>query len=184
MSMTAPKEDTLPMNDETAFSQDRRASTGLRKVIALVLLCAALVWLPACHKKTDADRVKEVVTTIQKAAGDKDIGKILRNLSKTYHDSHGNDYDGMKAFLLGYFFRHQKISVYITDLDVTVSGTKAQAVFHAILSGGKKTESLSTLLPESLGMYAFTVDFAKEDGDWKVVSADWKRAGNGQGEGE
>jgi hypothetical protein len=54
-------------------------------------------------------------------------------------------------------------------------------VFQAILTGGSKTGSATDVIPEMLGMYAFVVSLKKEEGEWKVTSAAWKRVGEGMG---
>ena len=148
-------------------------------LISLFVLSCILSSLSACKKETEQDKVKKVIVEVQKASEDKDIKKILACLSKTYQDPQGFTYDTMRGFLLGYFFRHQKIKVYITNLDVNVTDDSARAGFQALLSGGEKTESLSTLVPEALGFYDFDVLFKKESGEWKVASAKWSRIGDG-----
>ena len=146
-----------------------------------VIICSVLGFLLAsfsgCRRDTEQDKVKKVITEVQRAAEDKDVKKIIASLSKTYHDPQGFTYDTIKGMLLGYFFRHQKISAYITNLDVAVQDTAATAKFEALLSGGAKTESLSTLMPDALGLHAFEVSFKKESGEWKVTSAKWGRIG-------
>jgi hypothetical protein len=149
---------------------------GIR-IVAVALIILFL--LPACHKDTDQDRIKKVVNEIQKAAGEKDIKTILLHLSKTYRDPQGYDYDGIKGLLLYYFFRHQKVSVFIPNIDIRATGSSAKAVFHAVLSGGSKVASPGDLIPEALGMYDFDVSFVKESGEWKVMSAVWKKVGEG-----
>ena len=83
----------------------------------------------------------------------------------------------LTGMLLGYFFRHQKIHVFITNLDVTVQDGVAQVVFQAVLSGGTKHESVGDLLPNALGMYAFEVSLTKESNEWLANSARWVRTG-------
>jgi hypothetical protein len=150
-------------------------------VICLILLLGLTA--PACHKETEQDRVKKVITSVQKAVEEKDIRTILGHLSKTYRDPQGHDYDGIKGLLLFYFYRHQKISVYIPALDVSITGPTARAVFQPVLTGGNKAESAGDLLPEALGLYNFDVSLAKEPDGWKVTSAKWERAGRGLPEG-
>lgn len=154
----------------------------MRRVITILLLFAMAV-APACRKETEQDKVKKVVTAIQKAAEEKKVKEITGNLSKTYNDTQGFNYDTIKGLLLGYFFRHQKISAYITDLEISVEGAFAKAVFQAVLTGGSKTGSAVDLIPESLGMYAFVVSLQKEEGKWKVTSAAWERVGDGGNRG-
>jgi hypothetical protein len=131
----------------------------LQGVISLVMVSFQLFLVPGCHKETDQDRIK----------------KIVNSLSKTYSDPQGFTYDTIKGLLLGYFFRHQKIHVYITNLDVTAGEGAGSAVFQAVLSGGNSTGSATDVLPETLGMYSFDAFFKKEDGEWRVNSARWNR---------
>jgi len=151
------------------------------RVMAAVLLVFLL--LSACHQDTEQDKVKNVITEIRKAGEEKDVKTVLGHLSKTYRDPQGYDYDGIKGLLLYYFFRHQKVSAFIPNLDITVAGSSAKAVFQAVLSGGNKVGSPGDLIPEALGMYDFDVSFAKESGEWKVTSAVWKKAGEGPSTG-
>ncbi len=151
------------------------------RIIAAALI--VLFILSACHREAEQDRVKKVLTEIQKAAGEKDIKTILRHLSKTYRDPQGYDYDDIKGLLLYYFFRHQQVSVFIPGIDMRVTGSSAKAVFQSVLSGRNKAASPGDLVPEALGMYDFDVAFVKESGEWKVTSAVWKKAGEGQSQG-
>jgi len=145
-------------------------------VILFVLLPALL--LNACHKPTEEDKVRKVVADIQKATEEKSIRTVLDRISKTYRDPQGYDYEGVKGLLAFYFFRHQRVSVYLPSLDVTVTGNRARAVFQAVLTGRGGGESAVPVLPEALGVYDFEVVFVKEEGEWKVVSAAWKRVGD------
>ena len=150
-------------------------NASVKRIMALTLVSFSFFLISGCHKETEQDRIKKVITNIQKAAEEKDI-KIINCLSKTYSDPQGFTYDTIKGLLLGYFFRHQNIHVYITNLDVTADDSVGRAVFQAVLSGGNKTGSAADILPEALGMYAFDASFKKEDGEWKVSSAKWNRA--------
>lgn len=145
----------------------------------LAVFVLAGVMIVACRPETEQDKVKKVITTIQRAAEEKEIGKVLDRLSRTYRDPQGNDYNGIKALLLFYFYRHQKVSVYIPTIEATVTDATAKALFQAVLTGGGKAESVKDLLPEALGVYNFDVDLVRESGAWKVASARWKRAGEG-----
>lgn len=151
---------------------------SLRKLTAYLLAaCAFMIALHGCHRETDADKIRKVITSVQKAAEEKDGRKILSLVSKTYRDSRGNDLDSIRGLLLGYFFRHQKVHVYIPDIDISVEDSSAKALFQAVLTGGERTGSVSDILPEALGVYNFDVSFRKEEGEWKVTSARWNRVG-------
>ena len=115
---------------------------------------------------------------------DKNVKKIINNLSKTYSDPQGYNYETIRGLLLGYFFQHPKISANITDLEISVTDTFAKVVFQAVLTGGSKTASAADLIPESLGIYAFVVEMMKEPDGWKVTSATWGRVGEGERKGD
>lgn len=145
-----------------------------RRILKIILFVAAISAF-GCHTQTEQDKIRKIVTDIQEAAEEKDVKKMLNSLSRTYHDPQGFSYDTIKGLLVGYFFRHQKIHVYITNLDVSAEGAAGKAVFQAILSGASKTRTVADIVPEALGMYSFEVTMKKEDGDWKVTSARWER---------
>jgi hypothetical protein len=136
-----------------------------------------LVLLSSCDKDTDENRIGKVITGIQKSAENKDIKGILSNLSKTYRDPQGNDYEGIKGLVLFYFLRHQRISVFLTGLEISLHESRATARFHAVLSA--KTGSTGSILPEALGAYRFIILLARESGEWRVTSAQWERMGDG-----
>lgn len=148
----------------------------------MLMFMIPVLLLFACSKQTEEDKVKKVVTSVQQAAEEKQIGAVLEHISKTYRDPQGNDYNGIKGILAFYFFRHQKVSVYLPNIGIVVTGSTAKALFQAILTGRATGEAAGGILPEALGAYNFEVLLTKEDGTWKVTSAKWERAGEGAGQ--
>ena len=155
----------------------------MKTAVTLFLLCVLSITSLGCNKETEQDKVKKVITEIQKAAEAKEVKKIINDLSKTYNDPQGFNYDSIKSLLLGYFFQHPKISAYITGLEISVADTFSKVVFQAVLTGRSETRSAADLIPESLGIYAFVVEMKKEPDGWKVTSATWVRVGEGESKG-
>lgn len=153
------------------------------KTFVYFLMSFVFIVVLGCHKDTEQDKVKKILVSVQTAAEEKDVRKITNSLSKTYKDPQGYDYETIKGMLLGYFFQHQKIHVYLANVQITVQEGIAKAVFQAVLSGGNKTEPVRDILPEELGMNAFEVSLKKEPDEWKVTSAKWERVGTGEGGG-
>jgi|YelNatPaOPRAMG01_1025707.scaffolds.fasta_scaffold203932_1 ketosteroid isomerase-like protein len=149
------------------------------KRFTIVLLCLFFgVAFFACHQKTEEDAVRGVVREIQAAAEQKDVKNFIRHLSESYLDPQGNNREMIKALLMGYFFRYPKISVYLSNLQIKIEGTRADVSFEAVLTSGEKTGSLKDILPQALGIYAFDVIMKKESRDWKVVFARWEDIGS------
>lgn len=145
--------------------------------LALLILISACIFpsISGCQKDSEEDKVRTTIVTVRNAAEDKDLKTMLSHIAKTYRDRQGNDYDGIKNLILFYFFRHQKISVLLPDIAVSVDASSAAAHFEAILSS--KSGSSGTVLPEALGAYRFDVSLIKDQNEWKIVSADWQRVG-------
>ncbi len=142
----------------------------------VLFILSMIIPVPACHKETEEDRVKKVITEIQKAAEEEDGGDIMDHISKTYNDSQGFNHENIKKMLLGYFFIYPKISVYITNLNVSIENMFARVMFRAVLTSGGKSGSVADVIPRSLGMYDFDVSMKKESDDWKIVSATWAKS--------
>ena len=155
----------------------------LRYLLYILLVIPVLMVSHACRKEPAEDKVRKVISNVQRSAEEKKIMSVLENISRTYQDPQGNDYDGIKGLLAFYFFRHQKMAVFIPNIDITISGPSARAVFQAVLTGkGTGEATTSAVLPESLGAYNFEVQFRKEEDAWKVTSAKWERVGEGAGQ--
>ena len=145
----------------------------MKRLVTIFFIFFITITALGCHKETEQDKVKKVITEIQTAAEEKDVKKILNNLSKNYSDPQGLNTETIKRLLLGYFLVYPKISVYISNLDISIKNTSAKAVFRTVMTSANKTGSPADLIPQALGMYDFNVSLMKESGDWKVTSATW-----------
>ena len=148
--------------------------TFLLQALVMVMILA-LLCLTGCRKDTEEDKIKNIIAEVQKAAGEKDTRTVLGHLSKTYQDPQGNNYDGIKGLLFFYFMKHRRVNVYVPDMECSIENSAARASFQAVLTGAGK----GAVLPEALGVYAFTVVLQKESGAWKITSAAWERIGEG-----
>jgi hypothetical protein len=160
--------------EDALMKVERARRFAVLKYVLFAVLSILVVFAPCCHRETEEDRVKKVITSVQEAAEKKEVRSVLEHISKSYKDPRGNDYEGIKGLLAFYFLRHQKVSVYIPGIEVTINDSAAQARFQAILAGDTKGESASVILPEALGAYQFEVSLAKEGGQWKITSANWE----------
>ncbi len=151
---------------------------AMKLFVMICLIFVVTIIVPGCNKETEEDKVRKVITDIQKAAEEKDVKTIINNLDNTYNDVQGFNRETIKRLLLGYFLQHPKISVYINNLQISIEKTSAKALFQTILTSGNKTGSPTDVLPKSLGMYRFDVSLSKESDGWKVTSARWERVEN------
>ena len=151
-----------------------------RMPILIIFVAVSIFLLESCHRETEADKVKKVVISMQKAAEQKDVKDVLSHVARNYRDPQGNDYQAIKNIMLYYFFRHQRISIFITNWETAVNGASAHAEFEAVLSS--RSGQTGAILPEALGLYLFRIALAKDSGDWKITSAQWNRLGDAPAE--
>lgn len=149
----------------------------MKHTLTIALLIVVTAALPACHRDTEEERVKKVISAVQTAAEEKNVKTIMSHVSKTYSDPQGFNYDEIRGLLTAYFLRHPKIAVYTDNLDISLEEPTARVAFRTLLTGGKKTGSITDMLPQSLGMYEFDVSLKKESNAWKVTSAQWTKVG-------
>ncbi|MDA8098270.1 MAG: hypothetical protein M0042_01440 [Nitrospiraceae bacterium] len=155
----------------------------MRKQTTFIMLFSLtfIVFSADCSRTTEEDKVRKVITTVQKAAEEKRIAEVLEHVSRSYADPKGNDYNAIKGIVAYYFFQHQNISIAIPTIDVALTEKGATANFQAILSGGGTAGATTQpVLPDALGAYNFNVTLGKEEGKWKVLSATWERLGDVQ----
>jgi len=152
----------------------------MKRIVTILLIFVIAMTVLGCHKQTEQDKVKKVITDIQAAGEEKDVKKIINNIAKTYNDPQGYNYETIKGLLIGYFLQYPKISAYITNLEISIENTSAKAVFQTVLTSGKKTGSISDVIPQTLGVYDFDVSLKKESNGWKVTSAKWEQVENNE----
>lgn len=146
------------------------------KTKALIFIC--LFILSACARPvSEEDRLKAIVNEAAEAAQKKDIDAIRKHISKSYKDPEGNDYDSVRRILAYHFIRAETVSVFVRGIDIEIKGGTALAAVNAFLVRGKDVKSIKDILPESAAGYKFDLIFKKEDGDWKVVNAEWQNVG-------
>jgi hypothetical protein len=150
----------------------------MRRYVTILLIIVITITALGCHKETEQDNIKKVITDIQTAAQEKDIKKIIDHLANTYNDPQGYNHETIKGLLIAYFLQYPTISAYITNLEISIDDKSAKAVFQTVLTSGNKTGSMSDVIPQTLGVYDFDVSLKKESNGWKVTSAKWEQAGN------
>jgi hypothetical protein len=52
----------------------------MRRVVTIFLIFVIAITVISCHKETDQDKVKKVITDIQTAGDEKDVKKIMSNI--------------------------------------------------------------------------------------------------------
>lgn len=140
-------------------------------VLALVVaLVAGYAWWRARPTEPDELQINRVILQVQQAVERKDAGAVLRHVSDKYDDGTHRKRDITRMVVSG-FRQPEPFRLHVEPPRVSISGNRAQAVIRARFAAGHHSE-----LADGIDL-SVKVDFAKEGGLWKVISASgWEPA--------
>lgn len=136
------------------------------------LAAAALVWLLTGGEPASPEaRVRAALDSAVEAAEAQDLGGVLDVVSDRFH-GRGYDKDRLKGMLFVQLRRGSWRKVVLTGTEVTLaSPTVADVRTSAVLARGEG------LAPTNADRWDFGLTFEREDdGAWRIVRAEWKRA--------
>ena len=138
---------------------------GIALGLALVVLGTWWYW----PEPTEEDRVRAVVHAIVEGAENADVGDVLDHVSEHYAAADAGKPE-LRAVLTAQFLRRGPITVLPGEIAVSIDGNRAHARFDALLA--ESSRDWTEILPVSADGWHLEVDFAREDGAWRVVGAE------------
>lgn len=143
---------------------------------ATVAVLLGVFVLAACSKPDSPEtKVRAAIATAVAAAEKKDIGPLKGLVSDKYTDAQGQDKRAVESVLRFYFLRNQSIHLLTRTSSVTFPATdRALAVVYVGMAA-QPVASVDELERLRADLFRFEISFANEDGDWRAVSAEWRR---------
>jgi hypothetical protein len=109
------------------------------------------------------------------AAERRDVGAVMDLISDRF-ESKRFDRQQLRSIL---FLRMQQgawSKVLVVSQEVTAeSDTRVEASLDAVLARGGNVETIEDVVPDAAGAWHFDMTWELEDGDWRIVSADYDR---------
>jgi len=139
--------------------------------LGLTLIGFLWFYLPDCSKKTPEDQVRAAIQAVADGLGEARLDHALAPLSPAYQDEEGFDAATVRAVLFRELQSRGPIHVVMGAVDVQIApdGEHAEARFSALALDGLNPAALD-LRANNAQAWAFTVDLAQEDGDWRITS--------------
>ena len=121
--------------------------------------------------ETPEAQVRRLLAELEEAAEAGDVAAVKDHVSEAYEDARGYDRQSLGAFLAFQVMRHgsRHLLVRVRDVAMRDDG-RATVLLHAGLAGTGGAAALSA------EVYEVEMDLVQEDGTWRLVWADWKRA--------
>lgn len=145
------------------------------RFIFTIMLIACL--FPACGKHdTPEEQVRQYVEAGEKAAEARDIVDIKKLISEKYSDAHGRTRRDIVAITGRYFFSQKNIHILTRISELSFPEEKVATLQVYVAMTGQNVSDLDALLNMRADLYRFDIELVREEKEWKLIKADWRRA--------
>lgn len=128
-----------------------------------------LATLCACAGDDARVALKRQAEQLIEAISERDHGAVMASLADDFGGPEGLDRDGASQMARLYFFRFRSIRLIAGPLEIDLQGERGSVSFVAALAGGQ-----GGLLPEQAQAWRVESHWRRDDGDWKLIAADWR----------
>ena len=148
---------------------------GSRRQTAYLCLVLLQLLLAGCSRPPAEDAIRAALSDMAQALEARDSGPVMDRLDDSFHARSGNgelSRRDVQRLLLASFYRHQSISVTLSNIQVQTDGSqRARVTFNALTTGG----SGNSWLPDTAQLYRIDSQWVLND-DWQLLSAEARRA--------
>ncbi len=145
-----------------------------------VRLAALALMLAACSREPSPDdRIREVITAAETAAEARDLSDVMELVSDRYADLRGQDKAAIRDVMRGFLLINQSIHLLVTADDIEFPGNDL-ANAHVTVGMLGRQDAGADDWALAADVYEFDVRLLNEDDEWRLVSAEWVRAGRGR----
>ncbi|MDH3514754.1 MAG: hypothetical protein OEM83_07800 [Gammaproteobacteria bacterium] len=144
----------------------------------LILALAVVSFTGACSSDRDSpeDRVRAMIGQGEAAAEKKETGVLRRLISEKYTDSQGQDKRAIEAILRYYFLRNESIHLLTRIRQITIPNPDSAQAILLVAMAGQPISGPEQLERIRADLHHFELSLSREDGEWKVIRAEWRRA--------
>lgn len=131
--------------------------------------CLAMLMVAGCSRPTPEQALRQSISDLQAAIEARDAKALQAHLAQDFIGPEGMDREGALRLARLVFLRNRSIGATLGPLEVALQGNDATVRFTAGLTGGS-----GSLLPDTAQVYEVSSGWRSRDGDWELVSVDWK----------
>ncbi len=139
-----------------------------------VLLAGALGWAAfrklAARPPSDEEAIGAIFLDAARAVEEKRVSVAVRGVSERFRGD-GLDKRELKQLIAANALRGEWVSVTVAGTRVQVDGDAARATVDVVMARSGKGRALADLLPAEASASRIACELAREEGEWRVVSA-------------
>lgn len=139
------------------------------------LLLAAVAMLAGCGDANSPEQqVRRVLEQIETAVEERDTGDLARHLAAEYRDQNGMSREDAIRHVRGYFLATQQLHLMpvVEQVEFPLPDEARARVLVTMLSG---EADAAGNWDRNAGVYEFKLALRREDEQWKVTFAEWRR---------
>ncbi|MFH1469737.1 MAG: hypothetical protein ABIO70_35450 [Pseudomonadota bacterium] len=139
--------------------------------LGFVLLGLGWFYLPDCSPKSPEEQVRAAIQEVADGLGEARLDHAMAPISAAYLDEDGFNAAAVRGILFRELQSRGPIQVILGGIEVEFDpdGEHAEARFNAMLLEGLNPAALD-LRANNAEAWAFIVDLALEEGDWRITS--------------
>ena len=145
-----------------------KAIPGRLARLRATVLALFLLLLAGCSRPPPEQALRDTIAGMQAAAEQRDADALADHVAEDFVGPGGMDRDGFRRYAALAWLRSRTVGVTLGPLDVEVTGEHAQVRFTAATRGGEG------LIPDSANLYRVETAWRLEDGEWRLISAEWE----------
>jgi hypothetical protein len=147
-----------------------------RGMTMLLFFCVALAGACSGDRDSPEAQVRALLAQGEAAAEKKEASVLRRMISEKYSDSQGQDKKIVESILRYYFLRHESIHLFTRIQQITIPQTDAAQATVMVAMAGQPIADAKDFERLNADLHRFEITLAKENGEWKVTRAEWRRA--------
>lgn len=110
------------------------------------------------------------------AAGKKESAALRQMISEKYADSQGQDKKAVEAILRYYFLRNESIHLLTRIRQIGFPRPDVAQADVMVAMAGQPIADAGQLERLRADLHRFEITLARENDEWKVIRAEWRRA--------
>lgn len=143
-----------------------------------ILLLTVVSFTGACSPERGSPEAQVRALLAQgEAAAEKKESVVLRKMiSEKYSDSQGQDKKTVEGILRYYFLRNESIHLFTRVQQITISQSEIAQAIVMVAIASQPIVNAKELERLRADLHRFEITLARENGEWKVIRAEWRRA--------
>ncbi len=135
-------------------------------------LIVTVIFLASCTEQPAEEALRHKLSLMEMGLEERKPSLVLDQLHPDFQSENGKDTVWLQRLLAYYNFKKIKITVVITNLEITlVDDQVARMEFNSLVTAGRG------LLPDQGRVYKVQTNWHNVDGDWLLIYASWQLPG-------